>query len=100
MAKLRLLLFLIILICVVLLALAFLYRNAAPAQVDFLMFDVIQGPVGVLLLGSFGLGAVLGLLVRIPGTIWQRSQAKIQRRALDRKEREIERLKNESAKAG
>ncbi|TNC80564.1 MAG: hypothetical protein C9356_13475 [Oleiphilus sp.] len=100
MAKLRFFLFCFVLICVVLLALAFLYRNALPTQIDLIVFDVMHVSVGVLALASFVIGGVLGLVVRVPSAIWQRSQSKMQGRVLARKEREIERLKNEVAKAG
>ena len=100
MAKLRLLLFSLIILCVALAALVFLYRNAELITLDFILVRPFDISSGVLALAGFALGGVVGLLVRLPGSIFHHSKSKMQLRALAQKDKEIERLKSESAKAG
>ncbi|GEM_PF-1939004 len=99
MAKVKLFLQALIVILILLAGVAFLYRNPALISVDFFAYRLSDVPLGVALLLSFVIGGLIGVLVRLPGGIWQTSQLKRKERKLDKTEHELALLKNESAKA-
>lgn len=99
MAKLKLISYLIFLVLVILLGLAFLLRNSSPVSIDFFLGQPFELTVGLLVVLSFVFGGLVGVLVRVPSAVWQGSKARRREKVIAKQDLELANLKADSTKA-
>lgn len=98
MAAIRSFLYLIVILVIVAIALVFCFRNTSSVPVDFLLFQSASLSIGFWVLASFLVGSLLGWLMAVPGWFGLKIQSKRRGQQLQTKQKELVRLKGESAK--
>lgn len=92
MAKLKLLLQIVIVIVLASVLLSFWLNNRSAVFLDLLFIELHDIPVANIVLLSFFLGGLLGLLVRFPGSLWMHFRDRQHKRKIEQQGKALAKL--------
>jgi uncharacterized integral membrane protein len=61
----------------------FAIQNPTPVDVKFLTWDVVDGSLAVILILSYGIGVITGVLLLLPGLLRRSVQLAVQKKKID-----------------